>query len=366
MKFARMISDILVGQNSVFNHDQIHIMNKDILKKTSYVPICKRSINYIVGIVLINDKNQVCLIQEAKQSCRGKYYLPAGRVEPNENLIEAAIREAKEETGYLIEPLCLCYVEMDSMSTWFRFTFLARIIGGSLKTSEQADEESLQAKWFDIDEFNNQNFLKQLRSADFIRNVYIGLKYYENYNLNSNSLIDNNQYMKLQDKFNLILPSLNSHQHILFTFLILNNNYKYCLLYEKQEDLFINSMLPSVIIVPDVYLKIEKTILDFALTSIIFPECFELSKDSIKYTKKCLLAVDYNGRPQSDNKKNDGIQLMFLITLNNDSDKTEQADKDLGVYRTKAPFKWQLVDEKEDLLSEKLKQPYNFITLQSI
>ena len=40
---------------------------------------------YIVAGLLVTD-GKVLLIQEAKRSCRGSWYLPAGRVEQNESL----------------------------------------------------------------------------------------------------------------------------------------------------------------------------------------------------------------------------------------------------------------------------------------
>ena len=44
------------------------------------------NIAYIVAAVVIQD-GKVLLIQEAKESCRGKWYLPAGRMEPNETIV---------------------------------------------------------------------------------------------------------------------------------------------------------------------------------------------------------------------------------------------------------------------------------------
>lgn len=52
-----------------------------------YVPIVKRTVCYIVMAFVFDDKGRILLIQEAKSSCRGQWYLPAGRVEPGENLI---------------------------------------------------------------------------------------------------------------------------------------------------------------------------------------------------------------------------------------------------------------------------------------
>lgn len=36
--------------------------------------------------VLFNPDNEVLLMQEAKRSCAGQWYLPAGRMEPGEDI----------------------------------------------------------------------------------------------------------------------------------------------------------------------------------------------------------------------------------------------------------------------------------------
>lgn len=112
----------------------------------SYKPIVGSTIVYIVAVVLINDDNEVLMIQEAKTSCAGKWYLPAGRIDKGETICEAGEREVKEETGLDVKCSTLLMVECAS-GNWMRFVLTGRIIGGELKTPEQADDESLQAKW---------------------------------------------------------------------------------------------------------------------------------------------------------------------------------------------------------------------------
>jgi nudix hydrolase, putative len=128
---------------------------------TLFTPICKKSVVYIVAAVIFNEHDEVLMIQEAKSKCAGTWYLPAGRVEPGENLTIAIKREVIEETGLTFEPLTLITVE-SSKSIWFRFTFTGKINGGSLKTVSQANEESLQASWIaDINQLD-------LRSRDIL------------------------------------------------------------------------------------------------------------------------------------------------------------------------------------------------------
>lgn len=56
----------------------------------------------IVDAIIVND-DKFLLIEEGKPSRKGLFNLPGGHVEAHETLFDAAIREAKEETGYDIE-----------------------------------------------------------------------------------------------------------------------------------------------------------------------------------------------------------------------------------------------------------------------
>ncbi|XP_004630694.1 8-oxo-dGDP phosphatase NUDT18 [Octodon degus] len=107
----------------------------------------RRDVCYVVLAVFLNEQDEVLLIQEAKRECRGSWYLPAGRMEPGETIVEALRREVREETGLHCEPVTLLSMEERGPS-WIRFVFLARPTGGTLKTLKEADAESLQAVWY--------------------------------------------------------------------------------------------------------------------------------------------------------------------------------------------------------------------------
>ncbi|KAM4836963.1 8-oxo-dGDP phosphatase NUDT18 isoform 2-T2 [Thomomys bottae] len=112
------------------------------------VPVrLRKNVCYVVVAVFLNEQDEVLLIQEAKRECRGTWYLPAGRMEPGETIVEAMRREVKEEAGLLCDPVTLLSVE-ERGPAWIRFVFLARPTGGTLKTSKEADAESLQAGWY--------------------------------------------------------------------------------------------------------------------------------------------------------------------------------------------------------------------------
>ena len=76
-----------------------------------FKPVIKKNVSYIVAAVLINDQGEVLMMQEAKSSCAGQWYLPAGRMEPGEDIAEAAQREVLEETGLHFQLSTLLMVE---------------------------------------------------------------------------------------------------------------------------------------------------------------------------------------------------------------------------------------------------------------
>ncbi|XP_041065093.1 8-oxo-dGDP phosphatase NUDT18 [Carcharodon carcharias] len=113
------------------------------------VPVTvRKTVCYIVAAVILNEQKEVVMMQEAKQECYGKWYLPAGRMEQNETIVQAVKREVQEETGLECEPYTLLSVE-ERGPRWIRFVFLARVTGGNLKSTSESDAESLQAKWWD-------------------------------------------------------------------------------------------------------------------------------------------------------------------------------------------------------------------------
>ncbi|XP_074065218.1 8-oxo-dGDP phosphatase NUDT18 isoform X2 [Macrotis lagotis] len=116
---------------------------------------------------------EVLMIQEAKRECHGSWYLPAGRMEPGETILEALRREVKEEAGLECEPVTLLAVE-ERGPRWIRFAFLARPTGGILKTSKEADKESLQAGWYP-----QASLPTPLRSHDILPLIKLGSQYYQ-------------------------------------------------------------------------------------------------------------------------------------------------------------------------------------------
>ncbi|XP_072423779.1 8-oxo-dGDP phosphatase NUDT18 isoform X2 [Chiloscyllium punctatum] len=136
------------------------------------VPVTvRKTVCYIVAAVILNEQ-EVVMMQEAKPDCYGKWYLPAGRIEQNETIVQAVKREVLEETGLECEPSTLLSVE-ERGPRWIRFVFMARVTGGTLKSTSESDAESLQAKWWD------RVSPLPLRARDILNLISIAVKYKE-------------------------------------------------------------------------------------------------------------------------------------------------------------------------------------------
>merc|ERR1711962_1955634 len=118
------------------------------LAPADFQPVVKKSVCYIVAAVIFNENNEVLMMQEAKSSCAGQWYLPAGRMEAGEDVAEAA------------------------QGSWYRFVVTGQISGGRIKTPAEADSESLQAKWIgDLSDY-------PLRSGDVLPLIERGRLYH--------------------------------------------------------------------------------------------------------------------------------------------------------------------------------------------
>ncbi|HMU88334.1 MAG TPA: NUDIX hydrolase, partial [Agitococcus sp.] len=87
------------------------------------------------------------------------YNQPAGHVEHNETLIEAAKREALEETGFEVEPTALLGIYTYTPpnkpdTTYYRVCFIAKAIH---HYERPLDEGIIRAVWLTLDELVASN-----------------------------------------------------------------------------------------------------------------------------------------------------------------------------------------------------------------
>jgi 8-oxo-dGTP diphosphatase len=112
-----------------------------------------------VGAVIVRD-SQVVLVQRGREPLKGRWTIPGGVVELGETVRECAMREAREETGLLVEAEQVLEV-VDSIvpdpdgRMQYHFVlvdFFCRPQGGEL----QAGGDAVDARWVnasDLDRF---------------------------------------------------------------------------------------------------------------------------------------------------------------------------------------------------------------------
>lgn len=96
-----------------------------------------------VGAIAFNAKNQVLLVKRSANFSRGgKYSVPGGFLERDQNIKDAVIRELKEETGYAGEVVCLFHVNDNPNRPHedrqnVDFIFLVKLKEGKFKENEE-------------------------------------------------------------------------------------------------------------------------------------------------------------------------------------------------------------------------------------
>lgn len=127
--------------------------------------------NIVIG-GLIEKDDKFLLVQEAKEKCKGKWNIPAGRMEVNESVIDCLKREIKEETGCDNIPTGILEIGNKVLENDI---FLSIIFGTKLidEKIEYNQNEILVVKWFSYDEIIKMK--NKLRSPELI------LKCIENY-----------------------------------------------------------------------------------------------------------------------------------------------------------------------------------------
>ena len=108
-----------------------------------------------VGAVII-ENGCVLLVKRAHPPIQGQWSIPGGVLEVGEFVREAAVREAREETGLIVEPGDLLGVydrilrnpEQRVQYHYVLVDFLCRPVGGEL----QAADDAAEVRWFTREE----------------------------------------------------------------------------------------------------------------------------------------------------------------------------------------------------------------------
>lgn len=93
------------------------------------------------GVRVVNNGN-ILLVKRGHQPYQGKWHMPAGYVEIDEEPAQAAVREAREETGLTlrVEGLVDCYLDMDDpRGNVIILLYDASVLDGSLTPSDETE-----------------------------------------------------------------------------------------------------------------------------------------------------------------------------------------------------------------------------------
>jgi len=97
-----------------------------------------------VGTIIRNEAGEIVLVRRAIEPGYGKWVFPGGYVDRGEEVLVAAVREAREETGLEIAIDQLVNVYSYPGRAPVIIVYTATLVGGCLA----CDDESLEARFF--------------------------------------------------------------------------------------------------------------------------------------------------------------------------------------------------------------------------
>ena len=120
---------------------------------------------------LVVRSDHVLLVEEAKPSAGRRYALPAGKVEPGETLVDAAVREALEETGLHVQVTSLvgiyhCPATSEGTAV-VNFVFESEVVGGVITPTAAHPE----VRFVSFDEVEQLAAAHRLRGTHVLRSL---------------------------------------------------------------------------------------------------------------------------------------------------------------------------------------------------
>jgi ADP-ribose pyrophosphatase YjhB (NUDIX family) len=122
-----------------------------------------------VGAIVVED-GRALLVKRGHPPLAGEWSIPGGVLEIGELLREAAVREAKEETGLLVEPgeILGVYDRLIRVGERVQYhyvliDFLCRRVSGDLQPGSDAED----VRWFTAEEIETLNLASD--TADVLR-----------------------------------------------------------------------------------------------------------------------------------------------------------------------------------------------------
>lgn len=114
---------------------------------------------------LIENNGKYLLVQETQEKCYGKWNLPAGHLDQNETVFDAAKREIKEESGIDVELTGVCQIGNQKRldDVFVSVIFTAKQVGGEATCD---GKEIMDVKQFSYDEILSMK--DKIRTPDLL------------------------------------------------------------------------------------------------------------------------------------------------------------------------------------------------------
>ncbi|WP_145336331.1 NUDIX hydrolase [Paenibacillus xylanexedens] len=129
----------------------------------------QQGVVFVVSVSILH-KGKLLIIKENKASVRNTWNYPSGRVEYGEDILDAARRETREETGYDVRLTATTGI-YNFISSFQQqvvlFHFIGEIIGGSLQVDAV---EIADARWITPEDLSKSNVL-ELRDREVILQI---------------------------------------------------------------------------------------------------------------------------------------------------------------------------------------------------
>ena len=171
----------IIKPNKIFSNDYVEIYN-DIVRfpagnQGTYIRI-NSATNKSVGVLPVTTEGNIVVIKNYRHGIRGwGVEIPKGAVEPNESSVQAAMRELKEETGYVCQELIhICeYSESPAIFSAKIDCFIA--LGCQPAGTPNHEKTEAIDKAFEI---SLTDFIERNYEADFIDSLseLLAYKYY--------------------------------------------------------------------------------------------------------------------------------------------------------------------------------------------
>jgi len=158
---------IYTGKVISLKVDTVEVENKGYQKR-EIVEHCGA-----VGIVAVNDNNEVVLIKQFRKAIeKAIWEIPAGKLEVGENPKECAIRELKEETGYEAENLKLIHKFFTSPGFSNQKVYIYLATGLNVGESS-LDDKSLEVYKIDLEDAYNMVMRNEIEDAKTLIGILV-------------------------------------------------------------------------------------------------------------------------------------------------------------------------------------------------